>query len=90
MLFSLPEMVSDKKIRVDFDYPDISSNGGLVLIGNMHNSLAWKKRAAHSRFPQKGIHPSYLHGDGEPAHRLDTLRGTRMQTTKTSSVATVR
>ena len=35
-------MVSDKKIRVDFDSPDISSNGGLVLIGSMHNSLAWK------------------------------------------------
>ena len=35
-------MVSDKKIRVDFDSPDISSNGGLVLIGNMHNSLAWQ------------------------------------------------
>ena len=30
MLFSLPEMVSDKIIRVDFDSPDISSNGGLV------------------------------------------------------------
>ena len=35
-------MVSDKKIRVDFDSPDISSNGGLVLLGNMQNSLAWK------------------------------------------------
>ena len=42
MLFSLPEMVSDKKIRVDFDSPDISSNGGLVLIGNMQDSLAWQ------------------------------------------------
>ena len=42
MLFSLPEMVSGKKIRVDFDSPDISSNGGLVLIGNMQNSLAWQ------------------------------------------------
>ena len=42
MLFSLPEMVSDRKIRVDFDSPDISSNGGIVLIGNMQNSLAWK------------------------------------------------
>ena len=41
-LFSLPEMVSDKKIRVDFDSPDISSNGGLVLIGNMQDSLAWQ------------------------------------------------
>jgi len=40
MLFSLPEMVSDKKIRVDFDSPDISSNGGLVLIGNMQDSLS--------------------------------------------------
>ena len=40
--FSLPEIVPDKKIRVDFDSPDISSNGGLVLIGNMHNSLAWQ------------------------------------------------
>jgi len=40
--FSLSEMVSDKKIRVDFDSPDISSNGGLVLIGNMRNSLAWQ------------------------------------------------
>ena len=37
MLFSLPEMVSDKKIRVDFDSPDISSNGGLVLIGSKHS-----------------------------------------------------
>ena len=42
MLFSLPEIVSDKKIRVDFDSPDISSNGGLLLVGNMRNSLAWK------------------------------------------------
>ena len=41
-LFSLPEIVSDKKIRVDFDSPDISSNGGLLLVGNMRNSLAWK------------------------------------------------
>ena len=35
-------MVSDRKIRVDFDSPDISSNGGIVLIGNMQNSLAWQ------------------------------------------------
>ena len=42
MLFSLPEIVSDKKIRVGFDSPDISSNGGLLLVGNMRNSLAWK------------------------------------------------
>ena len=42
MLFSLPKILSDKKIRVDFDSPDISSNGGLLLVGNMRNSLAWK------------------------------------------------
>ena len=42
MYFSLPESVSDKKIRVDFDSSDISSNGGLMLVGNMRNSLAWK------------------------------------------------
>lgn len=42
MLFSLPETVSDKKIRVDFEAPDISSNGGLMLLGNLHGSLAWK------------------------------------------------
>ena len=42
MLFSLPEMVSDKKIRVDFNAPDISSNGGLLLVGNMRDSLAWR------------------------------------------------
>ena len=42
MLFSLPEFVADKRIRVDFDSPDISSNGGLLLVGNMRDSLAWK------------------------------------------------
>lgn len=42
MLLSLPEIVSDKKIRVDFDAPDLSSNGGLLLVGDMRNSLAWK------------------------------------------------
>lgn len=41
-LFSLPETVSDKKIRIDFNAPDISSNGGLMLLGNMRGSLAWK------------------------------------------------
>ncbi len=40
-LFSLPQTVSNKKIRVDFDAPDISSNGGLVL-NDMHGSIAWK------------------------------------------------
>ena len=42
MLFSFPETVSDKKIRVDFNAPDISSNGGLVLLGDMRKSLAWE------------------------------------------------
>lgn len=42
MLFSLPETVSGKKIRVGFDASDISSNGGLALFGDMHGSLAWK------------------------------------------------
>jgi len=42
LLFSLPGIVSDKKIRVDFDSPDVSSNGGLLLVGNMRDSLAWK------------------------------------------------
>lgn len=42
MLFSLPETVSGKKIRVGFEAPDISSNGGLVLLGDMHGSLGWK------------------------------------------------
>ena len=61
MLFSLPEMVSDKKIRVDFDSPDISSNGGLVLIGNMHNSLAWQigKLIPDSR-KKEFIHHTYM------------------------------
>ena len=42
MLFSLPETVSSKKIRVDFKAPDISSNGGLLLVGDMKKTLAWK------------------------------------------------
>ena len=42
MFFSLPEIVSDKKIRVDFNAPDMSSNGGLLFVGNMRNTLAWK------------------------------------------------
>ncbi len=42
MLFSLPEIVSGKKIRVDFDAPDLSSNGGLVLLNGMRTSIAWK------------------------------------------------
>lgn len=42
MLFSLPQTISDKKIRVDFNAPDISSNGGLLMVGNMKDTLAWK------------------------------------------------
>jgi hypothetical protein len=61
MLFSLPEMVSDKKIRVGFDSPDISSNGGLLLVGNMRNSLSWK---IGSLIPddrkQEFIHHTYM------------------------------
>ena len=30
-LFSLPEPVLGKKIKVDFNAPDMSSNGGLLL-----------------------------------------------------------
>ncbi len=37
MLFSLSETVSDKQIRVDFNAPDISSNGGLLLAGSMRD-----------------------------------------------------
>ena len=61
MLFSLPEMVSDKKIRVDFDSPDISSNGGLVLIGNMQDSLAWQIGQLIPDFRKKEfIHHTYM------------------------------
>ena len=42
MLFSLPEAVSDKEIRADFDAPVISSNGGLLLVYAMKKTLAWK------------------------------------------------
>ena len=37
MLFSLPKTACDKKIRVDFNAPDMSSNGGLMFLGNMHD-----------------------------------------------------
>ena len=61
MLFSLPEIVPDKKIRVDFDSPDISSNGGLLLVGSMRDSLAWK---IGSLIPderkQEFIHHTYM------------------------------
>lgn len=61
MLFSLPENVSDKKIRVDFNAPDISSNGGLLLVGDMKKTLAWK---IGSLIPderkQEFIHHTYM------------------------------
>lgn len=35
-------MLPDRKIQVDFNAPDISSNGGLVLVGLMKDSIARK------------------------------------------------
>ena len=32
-LFSFQDVLPDRKIQVDFNAPDISSNGGLVLVG---------------------------------------------------------
>lgn len=32
-LFSFEDVLPDRKIKVDFNAPDISSNGGLVLAG---------------------------------------------------------
>lgn len=40
--FSIPERISDKKINVDFSSPDISSNGGLVLLGPLKNTLPFQ------------------------------------------------
>lgn len=40
LLFSLPAPLLNKKVKVDFDSPDISSNGGLLLLGNMKGSFA--------------------------------------------------
>lgn len=42
LLFSLPEPLSNKKVRIDFSSPDISSNGGLTLFGSMKESFAEK------------------------------------------------
>jgi hypothetical protein len=42
LLFSLPERISDKKISVDFSSPDISSNGGLVLLGTLKDTLPFQ------------------------------------------------
>ena len=61
MLFSLPETVSDKKICVDFNAPDMSSNGGLMFLGNMHDSLAWKFGQLIPDFRrQEFVHHSYM------------------------------
>lgn len=42
LLFSLPEPLSNKKIKVDFSSPDISCNGGLSLLGSMKGSFGEK------------------------------------------------
>lgn len=41
-LFSFTDTVSDKKIQVDFNAPDISSNGGLILAGLVKDNIARK------------------------------------------------
>ena len=41
-LFSFSNVLPDKKIQVDFKAPDLSSNGGLVLVGLMKESIARK------------------------------------------------
>jgi len=38
-LFSLPVPIKGKKVKADFDAPDLSSNGGLALID--HNSCGF-------------------------------------------------
>ena len=61
MLFYLPETACDKKIRVDFNAPDMSSNGGLMFLGNMHDSLAWKLGQLIPDFRrQEFVHHSYM------------------------------
>ncbi len=42
LLFSFPEVIKDKEVKVDFNSPSLSSNGGLLLLGNMRGSLADK------------------------------------------------
>lgn len=37
--FSLAETIKSKKIRVDFDAPDLSSNGGLLLLRGIDCTL---------------------------------------------------
>lgn len=41
-LFSFSDIVREKKIQVDFNAPDISSNGGLVLAGLQKENIARK------------------------------------------------
>lgn len=41
-LFSFPEPVSGKKVKVDFNAPDISSNGGLLLASPLLDKLPGK------------------------------------------------
>lgn len=41
-LFSFDDVLPDKKIKVDFNAPDISSNGGLVLAGLQKENIARK------------------------------------------------
>lgn len=41
-LFSFPELLQGKKVKVDFNSPDISSNGGLLLASPMKNALPGK------------------------------------------------
>ena len=61
MLFSLPEMVSDKKVRVDFNARDISSNVGLVLVGPLRDTLAWKiGQSIPDARGQEFIHHTYM------------------------------
>ncbi len=42
LIFSLPTLANGKATKVDFDSPSISSNGGLLLLGGMHGTLAEK------------------------------------------------
>ena len=55
-LFSLPEIVSGKEIRVDFNAPDISSNGGLLLAGDMKRTLAWRIGSLIAEWAQPSVH----------------------------------
>lgn len=43
-LFSLPTLLCGKKVKVDFNTPDLSSNGGLLLVDSCSCSF-WDKMA---------------------------------------------